>query len=67
MPYIRISITPVPDTYARCCDYCERGFKTYRTLKLLTIGRRRHKICNACLKRLHNGIHRAFTHTVPML
>ena len=56
---IKIKIISLPDTYSKRCDFCERELKTYKTLKLVIIGQGRYKMCNACLKILHNIIHRA--------
>jgi len=58
---IKIDIIPLPDTHHKSCNYCNREFKTCRVLKLLIIKRVQiescFRICNICLKRLHNKIH----------
>ena len=61
---IEIIIIKLPKGYSRSCDFCNHIPKTYNTLKLMAIGGSRFKICNACLKKLHDKIHGFFTHTV---
>jgi len=57
---IKIQIVRLSNDFSKRCDFCEDVPETYKTLKLMTFGQSRFKICHTCLKNIHDMIHLMF-------